>query len=194
MYTEDFIPVVLGDIARKNAALRGGDVAVHFEGRETIFADFDRHTNQVANGLTAMGVAPQTHVAYLGKNSDFYFELFYGAAKARVILAPVNWRLAPPEIAYIVNDCEAQVLFVGPEFVDAVKGFADQLKSVRVIIAMEGATPDYPDYAAWRDAQSDAVPVMRAREEDVATQLYTSGTTGHPKGAMLTNRNLLGMR
>ena len=194
MYTEDFIPTVLGDIARKNAALRGRDIAVHFEGRETTFADFDRHTNQVANGLTAMGVEPQTHIAYLGKNSDFYFELFYGAAKARVILAPVNWRLAPPEIAYIVNDCEAQVLFVGPEFVDAVKNFAHEFKSVRVIIATEGATPEYTDYSAWRDSQSDAVPVRQAREDDVAIQLYTSGTTGHPKGAMLTNHNLLGMR
>lgn len=194
MYTKDFAPTVLGDIARKNAALYGDAVATHFEGRDVTFRDFDRHTNQVANGLIALGVEPQKHIAYIGKNSDVYFELFFGAAKARAILAPVNWRLAPPEMAYIIDDCQAEVLFVGPEFVDGVRAFAKDLKSVRHIIAMEGATPEWQDFSAWRDAQSDAAPPRQAREDDVAIQLYTSGTTGHPKGAMLTNHNLLGMR
>lgn len=191
MFTEDFEPVVLGDIARKNAALRGDAIATHFEGRDTTFAEFDRHTNQVANGLIALGVAPQRHVAFIGKNSDLYFELFYGAAKARVILTPVNWRLAPPEIAYVVNDCEAELLFVGPELVDTVRKLAGELKTVRQIIAMEGATPEWPDFSAWRAAQSDAEPDRTATVDDVAIQLYTSGTTGHPKGAMLANYNLL---
>jgi acyl-CoA synthetase (AMP-forming)/AMP-acid ligase II len=194
MFTEDFAPMALGDVVRKHAALRGSAVATHFEGRDTTFADFDRHASQVANGLIALGVAPQKHIAYLGKNSDLYFELLFGAAKARVILAPVNWRLAPPEIAYIVNDCQAEVLFVGPEFVDGVRAFAKELTTVKHIIAMEGATPEWQDFSRWRDAQSDAEPDRTATSDDVAIQLYTSGTTGHPKGAMLTNHNLLGMR
>ncbi|MDE2362949.1 MAG: fatty acid--CoA ligase [Hyphomicrobiales bacterium] len=194
MFTEDFAPAVLGDIARKNAALRGDAIGVHFEGRDTTFRDFDRHTNQVANGLVAFGVEPQKHIAYIGKNSDFYFELFYGAAKARAILAPVNWRLAPPEMAYIVNDCKAEILFVGAEFADGLRAFAGDLKTVRHIVVMEGATPEWQDFAGWRDAQSDAECGRKEREDDVAIQLYTSGTTGHPKGAMLTNHNLLGLR
>ena len=194
MFTEEFAPTVLGDIARKNAALRADAVATHFEGRDTTFRDFDRHTNQVANGLVALGVAPQKHIAYVGKNSDLYFELFFGAAKARAILAPVNWRLAPPEMAYIINDCKAEVLFVGPEFVDGLKAFAKDLTSVRHIVSMEGATLEWQDFSKWRDAQSDAEPPRKALEQDVAIQLYTSGTTGHPKGAMLTNHNLLGLR
>jgi acyl-CoA synthetase (AMP-forming)/AMP-acid ligase II len=194
MITEDFKPKVLGDIARKNAALYGDAVATFFEGRETTFRDFDRHTNQVANALEALGVAPQKHIAYVGKNSDLYFELFFGAAKARAILAPVNWRLAPPEMAYIINDCAAEVLFVGPEFIDGVRSFASELKTVRHIVSMEGATLEWQDFGTWRDTQSDAAPQRTASEDDVAIQLYTSGTTGHPKGAMLTNHNLLGMR
>ena len=194
MYTEDFMPPSLGELARKNAALRGSSVAVHFEGRETTFAQFDRHTDQIANGLIGLGVAPQKHIAYLGKNSDLYFELFVGAAKARVILAPVNWRLAPPEIAYIVNDCQAEVLFVGPEFIDGVRAFASELKTVKHIVSMEGATLEWRDFSKWRDAQAATPPDRVATEQDVAIQLYTSGTTGHPKGAMLTNHNLLGMR
>ena len=194
MFTEEYVPKVLGDIARKNAALRGTSIATHFEGRDTNFKDFDRHANQVANGLIAFGVAPQQHIAYVGKNSDFYFELFFGATKARVILAPVNWRLAPPEMAYIINDCRADVLFVGPEFVDTVRGFAKDLTTVRHIVSMESDTPGWETFATWRDAQSDAEPARRASEDDIAIQLYTSGTTGHPKGAMLAHRNLLGLR
>ncbi len=63
--------------------------------------------------------SPRERIAYLGKNSDIYFELLLGAMKANVVMAPVNWRLAGPEIAFIVGDCKAPVLFVGPEFVDA---------------------------------------------------------------------------
>ena len=194
MFTEETAPRVLGDIARKNAILRPEAIATYFEGRETTFAEFDRHTDQVANGLIALGVAPQDHIAYVGKNSDLFFELFFGAAKGRAILAPINWRLAPPEIAYIVNDCGAQVLFVGPELIDSVRAIAKELTSVSVIIAMEGATPEWPDFCAWRNAQSNAAPVRQATEADIAIQLYTSGTTGRPKGAMLSNHNLLGMR
>ena len=72
-------------------------------------------TNRVANGLKALGVKPHERIAYLGKNSDIYFELLLGAMKANVVMAPVNWRLAAPEIAFIVADCKAPVLFVGPE-------------------------------------------------------------------------------
>ena len=190
MYTEDFDPPTLGDIARKHAALRGDRVASIFEGRETTFAAFDRHTDQVANALIAAGVPPQTHIAYLGKNSDLYFELLYGAAKARVILAPVNWRLAPPEIAYIVDDCKASMLFVGPEFVDTVKAIAAELKTVTTIVAMEAPVEGWPLFTDWRDAQPATSPARTPTVDDVAIQLYTSGTTGHPKGAMLAHRNL----
>ncbi|MFV0280490.1 MAG: fatty acid--CoA ligase [Rhodoblastus sp.] len=194
MFSEDFQPAVVGDIARKNASLYGDEVAVFFEGAETTFRQFDTHVNQVANGLIGLGVEPQTHIGYIGKNSDAYFELFYGACKARVILAPINWRLAPPEIAYIVNDCQAQVLFVGAEFAAAIRAIAGELTSVHTIIVMEGTEPDFKNFAQWRDAQSGAEPDRKVDEGDVAIQLYTSGTTGHPKGAMLTHSNLLAAR
>ncbi len=190
MFTEDYLPTTLSEVTRKNAELRGDAVATVFEGRETTFGVFNRHCNQVANGLATLGVQPQKHIAYLGKNSDLYFELLYGAAKARAILAPVNWRLAPPEIAYIVNDCAAEVLFVGPEFVDGLRAFAHQLTTVRHIVAMEGATLEWQDFSRWRDAQSAAEPDRTPMPDDVAIQLYTSGTTGHPKGVMLSHRNL----
>ncbi|HWA63324.1 MAG TPA: fatty acid--CoA ligase [Caulobacteraceae bacterium] len=184
----------LGDIARIQARARGGRTAFVFEDRATTYAEFDRRTNQVANGLAALGVRPGDRVAYLGKNSDAYFELLFGAAKAGAVMAPINWRLAPPEIRYIVGDAGAKALFVGPEFIDQARGLLPDFTSVLAVIAAEGGAADWPDYAAWRDTQSDADPGVAVGWEDAAIQLYTSGTTGHPKGAVLPHRALLGPR
>jgi len=106
----------LADMVRERAMSRGGAIAYEFEGRATSFAEFDARTNKVANALLAMGVRKGDRIAYLGKNSDLYFELLLGAMKAGVVMAPVNWRLAGPEVAFIVADCKAPVLFAGPEF------------------------------------------------------------------------------
>ena len=107
-------PANLADMVRDRAKSRGNALAYEFEGRQTSFAEFDIKTNRVANALVALGVKPGERIAYLGKNSDFYFELLMGAMKANVVMAPVNWRLAGPEVAFIVADCKAPVLFVGP--------------------------------------------------------------------------------
>jgi len=107
-------PANLADMVRARAKVRGDAIAFEFEGRRTSFAELDIKTNRVANGLKALGVKPRERIAYLGKNSDSYFELLLGAMKANVVMAPVNWRLAGPEIASIVEDCKAPVLFVGP--------------------------------------------------------------------------------
>ena len=113
-------PANLADMVRARAKARGNAIVYEFEGRQTSFAEFDIRTNRVANALKALGVNPRERIAYLGKNSDIYFELLLGAMKANVVMAPVNWRLAGPEIAFIVDDCKAPVLFVGPEFVTQV--------------------------------------------------------------------------
>ena len=183
----------LADVIRIQAKTRGDSTALVFEGRETNYAELDRRANQVANGLVALGVKPDERVAYLGKNSDLFVELLLGAVKAKVVTAPVNWRLAGPEIAFIVDDAKAAVLFVGPEFIDLVRSLKDQFPGVRAIMAMEGGAPEWKDFAAWRDAQSDSDPNIAMGKNDVAIQLYTSGTTGKPKGAMLSHQNFLSL-
>src|SRR5712671_2749373 len=178
-------PANLADMVRARAKTRGKAIAYEFEGRKTSFTEFDRLTNRVANGLKALGVKQRDRIAYLGKNSDIYFELLLGAMKANVVMAPVNWRLAGPEIAFIVEDCKAAVLFVGPEFVEQIRNIKAQLPSARTFMTTEGGAPDWLDFAAWRDAQSGDDPKVPIDDRDIAIQLYTSGTTGKPKGAML---------
>jgi acyl-CoA synthetase (AMP-forming)/AMP-acid ligase II len=130
----------------------------------------------------------------LDKNSAAFFEQMLGAAKANAAMVAVNWRLAPPEVAYIVNDAKAKVLFVGAPFHALVDKIKDELTTVTKIVAIHGGRPDWESYAAWRDRQSASDPKVPSADDDVCLQMYTSGTTGLPKGVMLTNRNFLDPR
>jgi len=186
-------PQNLAEMIRMRAKSRGEAIAFEFEGRQSSFAEFDRNTNRVANALIAMGVKPRERITYLGKNSDVYFELLMGAMKANVVMAQVNWRLAGPEVAFIVEDCKAPVLFVGPEFVTMARNLKDKLPGVRAIITTEGGAVEWQDFTAWRDAASADDPKVPISPKDIAIQLYTSGTTGKPKGAMLSHANLLNL-
>jgi acyl-CoA synthetase (AMP-forming)/AMP-acid ligase II len=119
-------------------------------------------------------VRPATRIAVLDKNHDSFFEIWFGVAKAKAVMVPVNWRLAAPEIGYLVSDAQAEVLFVGSEYLDAVAGIRDQLTSVREVIVTN------QDYPAWRDRQSATDP-----------QLPTAGSGCKPRGdATLSCRRL----
>src|SRR5690606_15326350 len=109
-------------------------------------------------------------------------------------IVPITWRLAPPEVAYIVQDAGARMLFVGPEFIELGRRVAGESPAVECVVAMEGGAPEWPSFAAWRDAQPDTDPRREGAPDDVILQLYTSGTTGRPKGAMITHDNFLAMR
>ena len=182
----------LADIPRFHAKRRPDAIAFSFEGRDTSFADFDRHTNQVANALIAEGVKKGQRLAYIGKNSDHYFELFLGATKMGAIIVPIGWRLAPAEMAFIMSDSQAPLVFVGPEVEGAVNKALGQMDKPPKAIRMEGEGDD--TFIAWRGKQPTSDPQVEISENDIAVQLYTSGTTGNPKGAMLTHHNMLGGR
>ncbi len=164
-------------------------IALSFEGRGTNYATFDARTNQVAHALAACGIKPGERIAYVGKNSDCFFEALYGAMKAGIVMVPVNWRLAGPEVAVIVDDAEARLVLVGPEFSETVQSELGAMPRVQRLIAAEGGHASWPDFAAWRDGAPAHAPAHIAVPQDVAVQLYTSGTTGKPKGVMLTHAN-----
>jgi len=181
----------IADIPLTQARAQPDAVAFSFEGRNTTFEEFNLHTNQVANALLAAGVKKGDRVCYLGKNSDHYFELFLGAAKMGAVTTPIGWRLAPPEIAYIVNDSRAPFFFVGPEFTGAAKEVLKNAPDVKTTIAMEGGVSQWQSFESWRDAQPATPPQIKLEPSDIAIQLYTSGTTGRPKGAMLMHSNFI---
>ncbi|MEM6914263.1 MAG: fatty acid--CoA ligase [Pseudomonadota bacterium] len=179
----------LGGIARNHAHLRPDRVAAKFEGRTTTYSQFDKHTNKVAHALLASGVQKGHRVGFLAKNSDYYFEVLFGGAKMGAVTLPIGWRLAPAEIAHILEDGQVSLLFVGVEFGDLVKEAVKECGHPVHIIALEGASNE--GFVDWRDAQSTEDPDIEISQSDTVLQLYTSGTTGRPKGVMLTNNNLL---
>jgi acyl-CoA synthetase (AMP-forming)/AMP-acid ligase II len=183
----------LGDAARHHGRTRGDQVALSFEGRNTTYAELDLHSEKVAEGLLAADIKPGECIGYLGKNSDHYFELVLGAAKAGVIIAPIGWRLSPAEAAYIIDDTEAKLLFVGPECIACAAEAVALSQAKPQQVAMEGGVPGMPSFENWRDVQvADGVPPVDP--DGTALLLYTSGTTGRPKGVMLSHANLLRSR
>ncbi|WP_430419067.1 long-chain-fatty-acid--CoA ligase [Phenylobacterium sp.] len=179
---------LLTDIATVHGRERGDRVAVHFEGRDLTYAELDRRSDRVAGLLQQAGVKPGDRVAWLGRPSEAWFEIFFGVAKARACFAPINSRLAVPEIAFILKDSAANVFFVTPEFFDAAVTVAEGAGRPIQVIAVGGDHPTFASYAALRNA-APAPSLSTPQAEDDVLQLYTSGTTGLPKGVRLSNAN-----
>ena len=183
----------LADLIRHYARARPDRVALHFERKRITYGELDQRANRAAQGLIAAGVKPQARIAILAKNGPDFFDLWFGAAKARAVLVPVNFRLVGPEVAFVVNDAEAELLFVGRDFYPLIEKISDELRTVRQIIALDGAHPSWADYGQWMVEQKTSDPALSVAPDGVAIQMYTSGTTGHPKGAQLSHRNLLAL-
>ncbi len=184
-----YIPEIetLADVPRHHARTRPDSVAMVDGGRVTTYGAWDERVSRVANGLIALGVKPGDRVAALDQNSDRYFDILFATAKVGGVLVSVNWRLAPPEIAYILNDSGAEVIFIGERFAGLVKSVLPDLKKSLKVVVTDGAAESWPNYDQWLARQSADDPPFRGKPEDTIVQMYTSGTTGHPKGVQLSH-------
>jgi len=134
---------------------------------------------------------PRERAAVLDTNSDVFFEILFGAAKARRVLVPLNNRLAPAEMVDIINDAGVGLLFVGPEFLPVAEALRPSCPGVRQVVTLGGHHAGMEDYTGWRDRQTASDPHVPVGRSEVVLLVYTSGTTGRPKGAELTHENLL---
>ena len=150
------------------------------------YADLEQTTARIAAFLISSGLKKGDRIVWIGKNSDLYFSLFYGAARAGIVTVPIGWRLAPAEWAYIVNDTQAKLLFVGAEFENIRAVLNGQLPFIEKIIGEAEARQSI--------AAAERTEFQPSGPDDAVLQLYTSGTTGNPKGAVLSNRNLFALR
>ncbi len=184
--------VDVASVVRNNARKQPNAIALVLGDRTLTWAQLLSRSAQVAQGLRRAGVKSQDRVAFLDKNGIEHFEVLYGCSLVNAVSVDVNWRLAAPEVAYIVNDSQAEVLIVGQEFVAILDAIVNDLANVKTIIVI-GGHPSHNDYERWVNAQSAIDPKAPTKPSDVAFQLYSSGTTGRPKGVMLTNDNLFAL-
>ncbi|MEM9086975.1 MAG: long-chain-fatty-acid--CoA ligase [Pseudomonadota bacterium] len=167
-------------------AERPDGTAFELGDRRTTYGEADRITRQLITFLERQGIAKGDRIAWLGKNSDQYFMLLYACGRVGVVMAPIGWRLAPPEIGYILTDTGAKLIIAEDEFVETAKTVSGGLDtSPDVFEAVETFTVAATLEPANTTALDPDAPIL---------QLYTSGTTGNPKGAQLSNRNLFSLR
>ena len=179
----------LAALSRWNATERPDRVALAVGGRELTFRVLDRRANQVARALLDAGLGGGARIAVLAKDDERSFELLFGAAKAGAVTLGLNWRLKEPELAFILRDAGARALFVGADQLEVARRLVAELEELDLVVVLGGGAGDWPDYAAWRDARDDRDPGGEPDPEDVVVQMYTSGTTGLPKGVQLANRS-----
>ena len=181
----------LGDITTRYAKLTPDKEALVFEDTRLTWKMFHERANRLANWLVSKGGKKGETVSALAQNCNQYYELYFAAFKTGMIMAPVNYRLSPGEMIYLLNHSDARILFVGGEYFDFVAEHIDEMEHVETLVSFDGPTPGMEDYEIILAVSSPRDPDVDIDESDVALISYTGGTTGLPKGAMLTHRNLI---
>jgi acyl-CoA synthetase (AMP-forming)/AMP-acid ligase II len=161
--------------------------AVRYGDQSWTWAQMADRIRRNAAGQLAAGLRPGDRVAYLDKNHPACLETTLACAQVGTANAVVNFRLAAGEISYIINDAQARVVFVGTEFLPVLAKIRDELPLVRQVIVVGGEQDEYEDWLAAHEPLTDT---PEQPDDQCFLQLYTSGTTGFPKGAMLTNTSL----
>ena len=182
----------VGEVLTVNAKLHPGRLAAKDSRRALSYAELEERANRLANAFAGLGLAHGDRVAIFAHNCLEWMELYAACAKSGVVAVPVNFRLTEPEVRYLLEDSGATALFAGAELVDVA---AASIRGTRVPpaalvqIGGERAAPGFRAYEELVAAASSRPPAARVAPEDAWTIMYTSGTTGKPKGAVRSHRS-----
>lgn len=177
-----------GSILTRRAFLEPDKEAIIFRNRRLTYKQLEERANSVANGCTQLGIGHGDRAGILMYNSNEYLEIVFGMAKVGAIAVLINFRLVAREIEFILNDSGAKALFYGSEFVDLVNQIRPKVSGVKTYICVSGDGEDtsYEELLTKGDPEP---PEAHVGFDDNFQILYTAGTTGRPKGALITHRN-----
>ncbi len=183
--------MLLGDIIRLNGRKTPEKIAVIAGDSIVTFGELNDRMLQVANAMLQLA-SPGDRIAVLAENVPEYVEMYYGVPTAGMALTFLNYRLHPKEWAWILNNAEATVLVIQAKFVEQVEPLLATMPTVQHVVVIGETTSDTQvSYADVVGAAAAQEPDLDVDEDSTAWLLYTSGTTGFPKGAMLSHRNLI---
>ena len=181
------------EVLKQTVQTYDAETAIHFMGRDTSFSKFDQTSDQIAAGLAAQGINSGDRVALYCVNSDTFAIAYFGIIKTGATVLPVNLLLKPGEIEYILNDAGVTALIYHEAFHQNVSAFRMSVSSLKYYSYIGEQASDASDtpWSELLDTNTETPQPVIDPADDVACILYTSGTTGKPKGAMLTHKNLL---
>ena len=186
----DHADIMIPDILSTHGTFKPEREAVVCGAQRRLWGDFNRNTNRVANALLAQGVTQGQRVAVMMGNSVEMLEIMFGVVKAGACVVPLSGLLTGEQLAGLIDNSEAVAAFATPEFIDKVDPHLPRLTTLRADarVAVHGEAPGWQSYAHWcEDAPSDT-PCVNYRPDDAFNIIYSSGTTGLPKGIVQTHR------
>ncbi len=184
--------MIIPDYVEKNDRVYPDKTAIiyEYEDRRCSFREFKERVYRLANGLLKIGVKKGDRVAIIQDNCFEYPEIYLAIGKIGGVVTPLNYRLIGSELVYLLNHSESDTLIIGRDFIEAIDKFKSELKSVNNYICIGDKPEGMIDYDELLKLSSNQKPESQVNMDDLFCLLYTGGTTGKPKGVMLTHRNL----
>jgi fatty-acyl-CoA synthase len=180
------MPLLLGEVLRRQARYRGARTAYVLGAHRVTYARLNAMANRLAHALRGLGVRRGDRVATLATNRLEYPAIYFAVAKLGAIHVPVNFRHRAGEVRYTLAQSEASVVLYAGDFAELIDGLRPDLPAVRHLLALDGPGGVTARLAQASDAEPPPEPGLDERDPHV--MLYTSGTTGDPKGALLSHR------
>jgi len=181
----------LADIIRNSALNFPESEAVVFEDVRLTYQELNNRTNALANILKDMGYKKGDRVAVLAENTHKYLEIYFAVSKLGMSVTPLNFRLSDSELDYIINDSESTGILVGDGYEDRINGIKDKLVNIKNWISLDKGQNGFVYYEDSLKSASHKEPDVEIDEDEMVVLMYTGGTTGLPKGVMMSNRNLM---
>ncbi len=182
MHTSEFLNI--------SAAIVPDRTAVIFEEKRFTYLQIEKRSTLLANALKRMGVNPKDRIAIMDVNCNEHIELYFACAKLDAIYVPLNFRGKRDEIEFILRDSRPKVLLAGSRYLELLQSLDESLSSSMSLIRIEESEDNSSSYKTLLDGSEKQEIIPAGLDEDVIILMYTAGTTGKPKGVMLTHENL----